>query len=171
MFTNPFRTKRLTEKEKQSIPYKGGETLVFKSNKSELDTIRITKISQREHPPNPGDMFWAKTTEVLRVHSDIDCKNCDAIIMYSVENFSSETSILYNIKINEKRYYLSTNFKNFTKLKPNSFKISGIELDDIIIITRTHEKSPNRLEKLYWSKSKGIVRIEINDNYYWELLN
>ena len=90
IFTNPFRTKRLTEQEKKSIPYKGNEILIFKSNKSELDTIRITEMSIREHPPNLGDMFWAKNTEVLRVHNDIDCKNCDAIITYSVQNFSSK---------------------------------------------------------------------------------
>ncbi len=171
IFTNPFRTKKLTEQEKQSIPYKGNEILVFKSNKSELDTIRITEITIREHPPNLGDMFWAKNTEVLRVHNDIDCKRCDAIITYSVQNFSSKTDIDYRIKINEKRYYLGTNFKTFKKLETENLNVNGTKFNDVILIERKDEKSSYRLDRLYWSKSKGIVRIDINENYYWELIS
>jgi hypothetical protein len=172
ILTNSFRTKRLTELEKQSIPYKGNEVLVFKSNKSELDTIRITEVSIREHPPNLGDMFWAKNTEVLRVHNDIDCKNCDAIITYSVQNFSSKTEIYYDLRINGKRYYLKTDFKTLNKSKPEKLLINGIELNDAVLIKREPEKNHSEhIDGIYWSKSKGIVRINIKSDYYWELIN
>ena len=172
VFTNPLRTKKLTEREKQSIPYKGNEILVFKSNKHELDTLQIKEITIRQHPPNLGDMFWAKNTEVLRVHQDVDCNNCDAIVTYSVQNFSSETNIYYDIKINGNRYYHGTKFRELDKLKPNTIKIGGIELDDVVFIDRVSEKyNSGHIDRLYWSKSNGIVRIDVNPKYYWELIN
>jgi len=183
IFTNPFRTKKLTEQEKNSIPYKGNEVLVFKSNKSELDTIRITKINIQTHPPNLGDIFWAKNTEVLRVHYDINCKNCDAIITYEVQNFSSKTNIYYDLKINEKKYYHGTNFKTFKKLKTRTVKVNGTVYDDVILIERKEKikklnarldsifyQNMYAIDKLYCSKSKGFVRFEINPNEYWELI-
>ncbi|TMU57117.1 hypothetical protein [Flagellimonas algicola] len=172
IFTNPFRTKKLTKQEKQSIPYNGNEVLVFKSNKSEIDTIRITEITVREHPPNLGDMFWAKNTEILRVQSDKDCKNCDEIITVAKQNFTSETKISFDIILNGKRYYHGTELKTLNKLDLEKLIINGIELNDVVRIGRNSEKSHSgHVDGIYWSKSKGIVRIEINSDYYWELIN
>lgn len=172
IFTSPFRTKKLTEQEKQSIPYKGNDILVFKSNKSELDTIRITEITIREYPPNLGDMFWAKNTEVLRVQTNKECKNCDEIITLAKQNFSSETTISFDIILNGKRYYHGTDFQTLKKLDAEKLIINGIELNDVVSINRKSEKTHSgHIDKLYWSKSKGIVRIDVNSDYYWELKN
>ena len=161
----------MTEKEKSSIPYIGNEVLVFKSNKSELDTLRIKEIKISEHPPNLGDMFWAKNTEVLRVQSDKDCKNCDEIITLSKQNFSSETTISFDLILNGKRYYHGTDFQTLKKMNTEKLKINGIELNDVVSIDRKSKKTHNgHIDKLYWSKSKGIVRINVNSDYYWELL-
>jgi len=166
-----FRTKKLTEKEKGSIPYIGNEVLVFKSNKSELDTLRIKEIKISEHPPNLGDMFWAKNTEVLRVQSDKDCKNCDEIITLAKQNFSSETTINFDLILNGERYYHGTDFRTLKKLNAKFLNINGIELNDVVSIDRQSKKTHNgHIDKLYWSKSKGIVRIDVNSDYYWELI-
>ncbi|WP_420400266.1 hypothetical protein [Flagellimonas sp.] len=172
IFTNPFRTKKLTKQEKQSIPYNGNEVLVFKSNKSEIDTIRITEITVREHPPNLGDMFWAKSKEILRVQSDKDCENCDEIITVAKQNYTSEIRVSFDLILNEKRYYHGTDLKTLMKLKPKKLKISGMELNDVVRIDRKSKKSHSgHIDRIYWSKSKGIVRIEINSDYHWELIN
>jgi hypothetical protein len=172
IFTNPFRTKKLTEKEKSEIPYKANDILVFQSNRSELDTLRIKEITIREHPPNLGDMFWAKNTQVLRVQSDKDCKNCDEIITVAKQNFSSETTINFDLIFNGKRYYHGTDFKTLNALETKKIKINGVELDDVVLIDRKSEKFHNgHINRIYWSKSKGIVRIDINSDYYWELIN
>ena len=167
-----FRTKKLTEKEKSSIPYVGNEVLVFKSNKSELDTLRIKEIKLSEHPPNLGDMFWAKNTEVLRVQSNKDCKNCNEIITLAKQNFSSETTINFDLILNGKRYYHGTDFNTLKKLKAEKLVINGTELNDVVSINRKSEKTHSgHIDKLYWSISKGIVRIDVNSDYYWELIN
>ncbi len=172
VLTNIFRTKKLTEKEKSSIPYIGNEILVFKSNKSELDTIRIKEITIRKHPPNLGDMFWAKNTEVLRVQTDKECKNCDEIITLSKQNFSSEITINFDLILNGKRYYHGTDFQSLKKLKAEKLIINGTELNDVVSISRKSEKTHlGQINKIYWSKSKGIVRIDVNSDYYWELIN
>ncbi len=170
LLTNMLRTKKLTEKEKSSIPYLGNEILIFKSNKSELDTLRIKEIKISEHPPNLGDMFWAKNTEVLRVQSDKDCKNCDEIITLAKQNFSSETTINFDLILNGKRYYHRTDFQTLEKLKAEKLIINGTELNDVVSINRKSEKTHSgHIDKLSWSKSKGIVRIDVNSDYYWEL--
>ncbi|MGJ8594239.1 MAG: hypothetical protein ACSHXF_16940 [Aquaticitalea sp.] len=167
-----FRTKKLSEKEKSSIPYIGNEVLIFKSNKSELDTLRIKEITIRKHPPNLGDMFWAKNTEVLRVQSDKDCKNCDEIMTLSKQNFSSETKITFDLILNGKRYYHGTNFQTLNKLNSEKLTINGTELNDVVSIDRKSEKThKGYIDKLFWSKTKGIVRINVNSDYYWELIN
>lgn len=167
-----FRTKKLTEKEKSAIPYKANDILVFKSNHSELDTLRINEITIREHPPNLGDMFWAKNTEVLRVQSDKNCKNCDEIITVAKQNFTSEINISFDLILKGKRYYHGTNFKTLTKSQPEKLIVNGIELNDIVRIDRKSEKTHSgHINRIYWSKSKGIVRIDINSDYYWELIN
>jgi len=172
VLTNMFRTKKLTENEKSAIPYKTNDILVFQSNQSELDTLRINEITIREHPPNLGDMFWAKNVEILRVQSDKDCKNCDEIITVAKQNFTSETSISFDIILNGKRYYHRTDFKTLNELKPEKLIISGIELNDVVLINRKSEKTHSgHIDGIYWSKSKGIVRIEINSDYHWELIN
>ena len=170
--TNPLRTKRLTRKEKRSIPYEGKEVLIFRSNKYELDTIRIREITVRKHPPPLNDMFWARNKEILRVHQDVDCKNCDAIITYSVQNFSAKTKISYHIRMHGKEYYHGTYFKKLDKMKLNTITIDGAELNDVVFIDRNFEKyHPGHIDRLYWSRSKGIVRFDVNPDYYWELIN
>ncbi len=171
VLTNMFRTKKLTEKEKSSIPYIGNEVLVFQSNKSELDTLRIKEITIRKHPPNLGDMFWAKNTEVLRVQSDKECKNCDEIITLAKQNFSSKTTISFDLILNGKRYYHGTDFQTLNKLTPIKIKVNGIEYIDVLPIDRKTEKfHQGHINRIYWSKSKGIVRIDVNSEYYWELI-
>ena len=167
-----FRTKKLTEKEKSAIPYKANDILVFKSNLSELDTLRINEITIRENPPNLGDMFWAKNVEILRVQSDKDCKNCDEIITVAKQNFTSETRISFDIILNGKRYYHGTDFNTLNKLKSEKLIINGIELNDVVLINRESEKTHSgHIDGIYWSKSQGIVRIEINSDYHWEIIN
>ncbi|WP_350287216.1 hypothetical protein [uncultured Croceitalea sp.] len=170
VLTNMFRTKKLTEKEKSTIPYKANDILVFKSNHSEVDTLLIKEITISEHPPNLGDMFWAKNTEVLRVQSDKNCKNCDEIITISKQNFTSETRVSFDLILNGKRYYHGTDFKTLVKSQPEKLIVNGVELIDVIRIDRKSEKShAGYIDRMYWSKSKGIVRIDINSDYYWEL--
>ncbi len=171
VFTNMFRTKRLSEKEKSTIPYTGNEVLVFQSNTAKLDTIRIRDITIREHPPNMGDMFWAKNIEILRVQSDKDCKNCDEIITVAKQNFSSKTTLSFDIILNGKRYYHGINFDRLNKLEPTKITIQGVEYTDIVLIDRNAKKTHSgHIDRLYWSVSKGIVRMDIHTDYYWELL-
>jgi hypothetical protein len=42
-----------------------------------------------------------------------------------------------------------------------------------VLVLRSDTVYPNsfdRLSKIYWSRKHGYVRLEINDNYTWELL-
>ncbi|MGB5418338.1 hypothetical protein [Algibacter sp.] len=180
-----FRTKRLTEKEKAFIPYTANQILIFESNKSKTDTITITEISLTKHPPNLGDMFWAKNTEVLRVQTDVNCKNCDEIMYLGTENFSFDTNISWTIRLNEKNYTFGTNQKSIDKIEKIKSTVNGIEYDDVLVLERAKQferpkdniskmfyKGIYPIDKLYWSKSNGIIKFEIIEtNEIWKIKN
>ena len=186
VLTNMFRTKRLTEKEKAIIPYEKNDKLIFESNKSDIDTIKITDLTLVKRPPNLGDMFWAKNTELLRVHTDnSDCKNCDELIYLDTENFSFDTNIRWNIRINGKNYVHGTNLEEINELNTTKLNVNGIEYDDVVVLERSKrfERPKDKfskmfyngvypIDKLYWSKSNGIVQFEIMEtNEIWKLKN
>lgn len=180
-----FRTKRLTEKEKAFIPYKKNHELIFESNKSEIDTIKITDLTLSKHPPNLGDMFWAKNTEVLTVRTDTDCKNCNGLIYLGTENFSFDTSVSWSIRINEKNYVFGTNLKSINKLKSTKLIVNGIEYDDVLVLERSEKfiRPTDKIsrmfyngifpiDRLYWSKANGILQFEIIEtNEIWTTKN
>ena len=180
-----FRTKRLTEKEKTFIPYKKSDELIFESNNSEIDTIKITDLTLTEHPPNLGDMFWAKKTEVLRVRTDVECENCDELIYLGTENFSFDTNISWSIRINEKNYVYGTNLKLINELSSTKLMVNGIEYDDVLVLERDERfKRPKDIlsrafydgifpiDRLYWSRTNGILQFEIIEtNEIWKIKN
>ena len=185
VLTNMFRTKRLTEKEKSFIPYEKNDKLIFESNKSEIDTIKITDLTLSEHPPNLGDMFWAKNTEVLRVRTDSDCENCDELIYLGTKNYSFDTDVSWSIRVNGKNYVYGTNLNFMNKLKSIKLTVNGIEYEDVLILERGERfKRPKDkfskmfyngifpIDKLYWSKSNGILKFEIIEtNEIWTIKN
>ncbi|MEP1488717.1 MAG: hypothetical protein ABJK28_09845 [Algibacter sp.] len=180
-----FRTKPLTEKEKSFVSYKVNQVLIFESNKSEIDSIKITEITIEKHPPNLGNMFWAKNTESLKIRTDMECKNCDEIITIGTKNVSSDTRISWSIRIHGKKYVYGTGIKSIDKIEKIKLTINGTEYDDVLILEREErfkrpkDKFSKRLykdiypiDKLYWSKSNGIIKFEIIEtNETWKLKN
>ena len=186
VLTNMFRTKRLTEKEVAFIPYEKNDELIFESNKSDIDTIKITDLTLVKRPPHLGDMFWAKNTELLRVHTDnLDCKSCDELIYLDTENFSFDTNIRWNIRVNGKNYVHGTDLKYLNGLNTTNLNLNGIEYDDVVILERREKfvrpkdkfskmfyEGIYPIDKLYWSKANGILQFEIIEtNEIWKLNN
>ena len=61
-------------------------------------------------------------------------------------------------------------FKTLVKSRPEKLTINGTELTDVVRIDRKYDKSHSgHIDRIYWSKSKRIVRIDITPGYYWEL--
>ena len=131
-------------------------------------------------------MFWAKNTELLRVHmSNSDCKSCDELIYLDTENFSFDTNIRWNIRINEKKYVYGTNLKSINELNTTNLIVNGIEYNDVIVLERRERfvrpkdnfskmfyKGIYPIDKLYWSKANGIIQFEIIEtNEIWKLKN
>lgn len=185
VLTNMFRTKRLNDTEKAFIPYKKNHELIFESNKSEIDTIKITDLTLSEHPPNLGDMFWAKNTEVLRVRTDTDCESCDELMYLGTENFSFDTNVYWSIRINGGNYVFGTNLASINELKSTRLVVNGIEYEDVLVLERGERfKRPKDkfskmfyngifpIDRLYWSKSNGIMKFEIIEtNEIWTIKN
>ena len=171
VITIPFQIVRLSESVKESNQYKGNEILIFKSNKSEVDSIILNKVSTDYYPPDMGEMFWSRNVEILRVYTEIDNFG-NYFISYEPNSHSSEINVYFDIVLSGNRYSHSTTFNELDKLKKHKVIIAGNEYYDVKFIDRTYRKSNKQhIDRIYWSNSNGIVRIDVDKNYYWELLN
>lgn len=183
VFMNMFRTKRLSKEEKAFVPYAVNDELIFASNTSKIDTIKITELDFSKHPPNLLEMFWAKNKEILRVRTDVHCKNCNEIISVATENYTSDVFVSWTIRIHGRNYVLGDYLSSINELELTSLEINGISYDDVIILERgTPFKRPTDefskmfyegiypIDKLYWSKKHGILQFEIKEtNEIWKL--
>jgi hypothetical protein len=131
-------------------------------------------------------MFWAKNTELLRVHTDnSDCKSCDELIYLGTENFSINKNISWSIRLNDKNYTYGTNLKSILGQNVTNQNINGIEYNDVIILesrerfVRPKDKFSKMfytgiypIDKFYWSKANGIIQFEIIEtNEIWKIKN
>ena len=171
LITIPFQVVRLTEVEKNSNPYKGDEILIFKSNKSETDTIKLGKVSVEIHPPDMNSMFFSRNTQVLRIYSKVrGCGTC-YLLSYETKIKSPEATVYFDVFLSGKRYSHSFSFSELSKLREHRITVNGRKYNDVKFLDRKYKKfDKQHIDRIYWSNSKGIIRIDVDKNYFWELV-
>lgn len=175
------QTFRLSEKDYEWIPYKGNEILIFKSNSGDLDTVFLLRKDTLLVYDQPQSVNGAKNEAV-----SIFCEHSDANMpknknRYLKSNFfrlekvnSSRVEMKINFSAKDAKFYRLSriNVDSLRKIKPVAIQTSFGNYNDIYIITgedylgNFHQRS-NYITKLYWSKSKGLVRYDKIDSVYW----
>lgn len=177
------QTNRLSEKDYEWMPYKGNETLVFKSNERDTDTIFLLKKDTAFAYAEPQAINGVKYEVV-----SIFCKHSDPYISgekhrYLKNTFlrvekskdsHAELHILFSAK-NAEFYRLSPiKIDSLSKNEPVLLKTLYGQYDDVYVINaedylgNLHQRS-NFITKVYWSKSNGLIRYDKKDTVYWEL--
>lgn len=173
------RTYRLSEEDYAWMPYKGNETLVFKSNAGDTDTIFLLKKSTMLAYPDPLSLNGAKY-EVLSVscrHSDQYTSSgqhryLEGTFFEVKKSMDRRAEIAILLAARDACFYRLSRIKtdSLSKVKP----IFYAGCNDVYIIDpedysgNFHERS-DYITKLYWSRSKGLIRYDKKDNIYWEL--
>lgn len=159
------------------VPYKGNETLIFKSKSNGTDTIFL-QGNKRFFSPVDQWSFPLKNAEhynIISKRSDPSSplhRYLDSLNLVTLFN-DGETKI--KIDFTAKNAWLYGNLiftkKEFLQLKDTVLNVNGHRYDDVLIIVPNEiiNGRSNAIKKLYWSKKKGIIRYEKMDSDYWEL--
>lgn len=175
--------KHLSKKDYEWIPYKGNEILIYNSNLGNRDTIFLLKKDTIWNYPDAQSLFGSDYEMV-----SIFCKHSDSVIQdksvqYLENDFCSiqktkngHTILTVNLLTKDAVFYRLSliNLDSLDRVDPIILKTKQKQYDDVFIIkgedySGSFHKRYNFVTKIYWSKTKGLVRYDKGNNNYWEL--
>jgi hypothetical protein len=158
------------------IPYKGKETLVFKSTENKFDTIFLNGFDKYSAGSDPLAIFPDKY-EIYRLNCTVSDPNynryLDGKSIIELSAGQDETIIWFDILMKESRFYGKS---IYSKTEFNSIPLSKITInkkvyDDVKIFESdgSYEKRINYAERFYWSVSEGFLGLDKRDEK-WRLI-
>ncbi len=174
------RTHKLSKADLKFNPYKAGDTLIFQSSDSVVDTVFIHEILRQTVPlgyPFDHSKRKSQSLSVLVHHSNptLDTLlniNKGSILM--LDNYGEGTLAEYWFNGKTKPIAISNHFpvEILDTLSTISVSTKAGNFDDVLLLKSdtVYPTSFDRLSKVYWSKKYGYVKIEINGDYKWELI-
>jgi hypothetical protein len=172
-------TRKLSKTDRNWIPYNGNETLVFRSNTWETDTIfllkKVREINRGQYGQGYEEVF------IRSRHSDTSAAQ-GRYSGYSESNFvtlsqSYDRKPVIYFTLSARNAY----FDNLTGAKidtlvtqtPTSLQTAIKMYNDIYIIESKgwlNKQQGNFVSRLYWSRSAGLVRYDKQNGVHWELI-
>jgi hypothetical protein len=183
--TSCNKTVRLSKEDFRWIPYKGNETLVFKSNSGDIDTIFLTGTNRSTTPTDPLDMFPTYVEHFTIYSNRSDPSPPDgrhrylegkAFVELEASKQKNNAYLSFYLTAKESWYYGNNRdwqLKTIDTLKGEVLKTkSKIYYDIITKVPDSHEYLDRSefLTKVYWSKSEGLIRFDKKDSVHWELV-
>lgn len=176
------QTTHLSEEDYSWMPYKGEETLIFRSNQGATDTIFFIRKDTLWGYPDPTlSTNKYEETAIFSKHSDPYIPNghryLESYFMKIKKTMSKGAELAIDLSAKDAKFYRLSSIKidSLNKIAPLSFSTSNRQYDDIYLfssedyLANFHERS-NYVTKIYWSKSKGLIRYDKGDEVFWELI-
>ena len=159
MYTSCHKTRHLSDYEVALMPYKSGDKLVFVNTLTkEVDTIFINEIDI--YIPDGPMIYFNETIAAV--------DNNDRQIVRISAGYGKYSEPFLSIRGLDGRHSL----KEIDEKPIIEFKTQNLTFDDVVIIEAINKQSvTNKLIKVHWSKSKGIVQYEQAENETWQILN
>ena len=179
------RIVKLSEEDYSWMPYKGNETLVFKSSTGETDTIFFMRKDTLWGLPDP-----ALSTNKYEIAA-IFCKHLapylhngkpsnsyfEYYFLKIKKTMSKKAELVIDLSTKDAKFYNLRPIKidSLNKVNPLLFRTSYGQYNDIYIIgydnyANDFYSRSNFVMKIYWSKSEGLIRYDKKDGVYWELM-
>jgi hypothetical protein len=174
------RVNRLTAEDYAWMPYGENQTLLFKSNFGEIDTISLLKKDTVFGYPEAQ-----KFNGIVTQHVVIYCRHTSPIKgghryltgeFFSVfRNKQNKTSIDVQLRTKKAAFYGYRHELLIEDLLADGFitlVTTQAEYEDVLVFSSDPYFSNRErfISNLYWSKSKGLVRYEKTDGECWELV-
>lgn len=177
----------LTKEELGLLPYEGNETLIFKSNRGDYDTIRLVS-SKLGYPDGPKPQKYSpQNATIYGNFSDPNSPNGKHRYLYGqlFEVFAATpdggTRIGIYLKAKNAVFYGPTiySLKKFNDLPVTSVEINQSLFDDVVIMRadtlsksgKEFKKRKNFVSNIYWSKAFGLLKYEKRDREVWIKIN
>lgn len=167
---------KISPKEKEWVPYKAGQKIVFTSQDGKSDTIFIVKeeIHDRTAPMrlvsdvNQSLTITARVPDPFTNVGDLHFTHSyqPMIILLTKD---SETIVTINLEVYGHPFASINNFKSLGKGMVMS--LGGKTYDDIIIFKCNGQKEcadSKAIKQLYWSRKTGLVQYTIGEEQ-WNL--
>lgn len=165
---------KLSDKDLLIIPYKGNEKLVFRSNTNDTFTMylagyeRSTTFSSNGLKKEKFDRYNLVYNHELpdkTVRQDFFC-----LLTAGKNNQVFLGIYLDGVKSRKFRGSISIRTDGSVDFKGKGDSMN--KMDDIIMVPNEDSVSGNSdIHKVYWSRSKGLVRFNMADSVYFELIN
>jgi hypothetical protein len=174
---------RLKKEDYEWMPYQGGETLVFRSNTGDVDTIFLLKKDTLTAYPEAQTVNGIEY-EVLSVF----CKHSDSNTPNNTHRYLENTfleikkakddraEIVIDLSAKDAEFYRLSPIKidSLSREKQIALQTAFGQYTDVYVINSEdylgnfHQRS-NFITKVYWSKSQGLIRFDKIDSTFWEL--
>lgn len=165
---------KLSDKDLLIIPYKGNEKLVFRSNTNDTFTMhlggyeRSTTLSSsglRKEEFDHYSLVYNHELPDKTVRQDFFC------LLTAGKNNQIFLGIFLD-GINSGKFRGSISMSSERPIDFNDKVDSINNIDNIIIVPNEDSVSGNNdIHKIYWSRSKGLVRFNMADSVYFDLIN
>ncbi|MEP7319735.1 MAG: hypothetical protein ABI921_13365, partial [Panacibacter sp.] len=181
----------LSEESIKLIPYKGGETLYFRSDNDDIDSIELDKPDRYFYDAGtPMSGFSGEKMEIYEFGGSYSNPNSDTLTnsSYSINDIlrlsaSTNNKIYFDIHIQAKNAsfepFSGIEIEDYKHLKTSTLSIPYGTFTDVIyfypVIDSTRsdyymKDNDNFITKVYWSKSKGLLRYDKKE-CYWQLVD
>jgi len=177
------RERKLSENDYKWMPYVGNETLIFRSNTGILDTIFLLKKDTFLLNAQPLSLIPIQYQSV-----SIFCKHSDSVIQDSsvryLESYfcsirtTKNNHAILEVRLNTKDAFFPQlgpiKLDSLSRVVPITLKTKYNQYHDVYVIKSEDflgflNKRHGFVTKIYWSKTKGLVRFDKRDSVYWEL--
>ncbi len=182
LLSSCFKSYTLTQEDYKWMPYRGNETLIFKSNTGESDTIFLFEKHTMVgyfHPDTPSGSY--EEVSVFGKHIDPDLVNGKPHYLerefFSIKkNKHGSTEMEISLSAKDAVFYRlsSIEINSLRKINTITLKSQFHQYDDVYIITGedyegNYFERSNFIIKVYWSRSSGLIRYDKKNGVYWEL--
>lgn len=176
-------TVRLSEEDYSWMPYKGNEALTFKSNTEETDTIFFIRKDTLWGLPDPAlSTNQYEIAAIFCKHTDPYTDNnqhryLESYFFEIKKTMSKKAELVIGLSTKDAHFYRLSKIRidSLSKIKPETLQTSDGQYDDVYVIEGedylgSFYQRSNFVTKLYWSKSRGLVRYDKKNGIYWELI-
>jgi len=177
------RLNKLSGEDYSWMPYKGDETLVFKSNTGETDTLFLLKKDTLIAYPEAQTLNGIKyeAVSVICKHSDSNISQdkrryLENVFLEIGKSKDQRAELIVHLLTKDASFHTFRPIKidSLNKVSLASLETSQKKYDDVYIIypddfAKDFYNRNKFVTKLYWSKSSGLIRYDKKDGVYWEL--
>lgn len=183
-FVSCNKTIHLTKADRRWMPYLGNESLVFKANSSEMDTIYL--IGKDTLWGHPDPLFSLRKYEILSVFSRFKDMYDDGVNFRYLQNtfisikrtINSGSDLLINFNSKSAKFYRFNPIRidSLNSVEPKTFRVGQSIYNDVYVFNSEddnglYKERNDYITKIYWSKSRGVVRFDKQRGEYWELIS